>query len=92
MIEQPKRGVRLPEKKLKPSDDARYYWKKIQEDAKVKRHVDNLPEKREDRPGSSIAEEPKEVDPDNEPYNPESYKIRSDIKEIIKKKDTENPK
>ena len=92
MIEQPKRGVRLPEKKLKPSDDARYYWKKIQEDAKVKRHVDNLPEKREDRPGPSIAEEPKEVDPDNEPYNPESYKIRSDIKEIIKKKDTENPK
>ena len=92
MIEQPKRGVRLPEKKLKPSDDARYYWKKIQEDAKVKRHVDNLPEKREDRPGSSIAEEPKEVDPDNEPYNPESYKLRSDIKEIIKKKDTENPK
>ena len=92
MIEQPKRGVRLPEKKLKPSDDARYYWKKIQEDAKVKRHVDNLPEKREDRPGPSIAEEPKEVDPDNEPYNPESYKIRSDIKEIIKKKDSEKPK
>ena len=92
MIEQPKRGVRLPEKKLKPSDDARYYWKKIQEDAKVKRHVDKLPEKREDRPGPSIAEEPKEVDPDNEPYNPESYKLRSDIKEIIKKKDTENPK
>ena len=92
MIEQPKRGVRLPEKKLKPSDDARYYWKKIQEDAKVKRHIDNLPEKREDRPGPSIAEEPKEVDPDNEPYNPESYKIRSDIKEIIKKKDSEKPK
>ncbi len=92
MIEQPKRGVRLPEKKLKPSDDARYYWKKIQEDAKVKRHVDTLPEKREDRPGPSIAESPKEVDPDNEPYNPESYKLRSDIKEIIKKKDTENPK
>lgn len=92
MIEQPKRGVRLPEKKLKPSDDARYYWKKIQEDAKVKRHVDTLPEKREDRPGPSIAENLKEVDPDNEPYNPESYKIRSDIKEIIKKKDTENPK
>lgn len=92
MIEQPKRGVRLPEKKLKPSDDARYYWKKIQEDAKVKRHVDTLPEKREDRPGPSIAENLKEVDPDNEPYNPESYKLRSDIKEIIKKKDTENPK
>ena len=92
MIEQPKRGVRLPEKKLKPSDDARYYWKKIQEDAKVKRHVDTLPEKREDRPGPSIAENLKEVDPDNEPYNPESYKIRSDIKEIIKKKDSEKPK
>ena len=92
MIEQPKRGVRLPEKKLKPSDDARYYWKKIQEDAKVKRHVDTLPEKREDRPGPSIAENLKEVDPDNEPYNPESYKLRSDINEIIKKKDTENPK
>lgn len=92
MIEQPKRGVRLPEKKLKPSDDARYYWKKIQEDAKVKRHVDTLPEKREDRPGPSIAENLKEVDPDNEPYNPESYKLRSDIKEIIKKKDSEKPK
>ena len=99
MIEQPKRGVRLPEKKLKPSDDARYYWKKIKEDAKVKKHIDSLPEKREDRPGLEVVKKPtlpieknKEVDPDNEPYNPEAYELRSDIKEIIKKKDTENPK
>ena len=93
MIAQPRRKIpEIPESIMNVSDDARYYWQKIQEDRKVKAHVDNLPEKREDRPGPSIAEKPKEVDPDNEPYNPESYELRSDIKEIIKKKDTENPK
>ena len=105
MIEQPKRGVRLPEKKLKPSDDARWYWQKIQKDLdkvkedKIKNHIDSLPEKREDAPGPSIVsapkapmEKPEEVDPDNQPYNPESFEIRSDIKEMIRKKDSENPK
>ena len=37
-------------------------------------------------------EKPKEVDPDNEPYNPEAYELRSDIREIITKKDNETPK
>ena len=86
MIEPVRRNP--PRKKLNPSDDARYYWEKIKKDAEVKRK-DEPPVVA--KPMAPV-ERPKEVDPDNEPYNPESYELRSDIKEIIKKKDTENPK
>jgi len=82
---------RAVKKKLKPSDDAKYYWQKITQEAKVKTHVDKLPEKREDLPGPAISKG-KEVDPDNEPYNPDADEIRSDIKELIAKKDSKNPK
>ena len=75
-------------KKLQPSDDARYYWQKIKQDAEVKRQEDPPVVSKPTMP----VEKPKEVDPDNEPYNPESYEIRSDIKEIIAKKDSEKPK
>ena len=75
-------------KKLNPSDDARYYWQKIKQDAEVKRQEDPPVVSKPTMP----VEKPKEVDPDNEPYNPESYEIRSDIKEIIAKKDSEKPK
>ena len=75
-------------KKLNPSDDARYYWQKIKQDAEVKRQEDPPVVSKPIMP----VEKPKEVDPDNEPYNPESYEIRSDIKEIIAKKDSEKPK
>ena len=75
-------------KKLNPSDDARYYWQKIKQDAEVKRQEDPPVVSKPTIP----VEKPKEVDPDNEPYNPESYEIRSDIKEIIAKKDSEKPK
>ena len=75
-------------KKLQPSDDARYYWQKIKQDAEVKRQEDPPVVSKPTIP----VEKPKEVDPDNEPYNPESYEIRSDIKEIIAKKDSEKPK
>ena len=75
-------------KKLQPSDDARYYWQKIKQDAEVKRQEDPPVVSKPTMP----VEKPKQVDPDNEPYNPESYEIRSDIKEIIAKKDSEKPK
>ena len=86
MIEPVRRNP--PRKKLNPSDDARYYWEKIKKDAEVKRKEEPPVVAKPMAP----VERPKEVDPDNEPYNPESYELRSDIKEIIKKKDTENPK
>ena len=75
-------------KKLQPSDDARYYWQKIKQDAEVKRQEEPPVVSKPTMP----VEKPKQVDPDNEPYNPESYEIRSDIKEIIAKKDSEKPK
>ena len=86
MIEPVRRNP--PRKKLNPSDVARYYWEKIKKDAEVKRKEEPPVVAKPMAP----VERPKEVDPDNEPYNPESYELRSDIKEIIKKKDTENPK
>jgi len=89
MIEQPRR-----KKLVNVSDDAKYYWQKIKQDRE--KDLDTLATQFVEpavvkKPVAPV-EKPKEVDPDNEPYNPDSYELRSDIKEIIKKKDTENPK
>ena len=93
MIEQPRRK-KIPESVLNVSDDAKYYWKKIQQDREE--DLETL-SKQFDTPQTVNAmaggkETPKEVDPDNEPYNPDSYELRSDIREIITKKDSETPK
>ena len=93
MIDQPRRK-KIPENILNVSDDAKYYWKKIQQDRE--KDLETL-SKQFDTPSvvkKSVApvEKPKEVDPDNEPYNPDAYELRSDIKEIIAKKDSEKPK
>lgn len=89
MIEQPRR-----KKLVNVSDDAKYYWQKIKEDRE--QDLETL-SKQFDEPSVvkkpvAPVEKPKEVDPDNEPYNPESYEMRSDIKEIIAKKDSQKPK
>ena len=93
MIDQPRRK-KIPENILNVSDDAKYYWQKIQQDRE--KDLETL-SKQFDTPSVvkkpvAPVEKPKEVDPDNEPYNPESYEMRSDIKEIIAKKDSEKPK
>ena len=89
MIEQPRR-----KKILNVSDDAKYYWQKIKQDRE--QDLETL-SKQFDEPSVvkkpvAPVEKPKEVDPDNEPYNPDAYELRSDIKEIIAKKDSEKPK
>ena len=89
MIEQPRR-----KKLVNVSDDAKYYWQKIKEDRE--QDLETL-SKQFDEPSVvkkpvAPVEKPKEVDPDNEPYNPDAYELRSDIKEIIAKKDSEKPK
>ena len=93
MIDQPRRK-KIPENILNVSDDAKYYWKKIQQDRE--KDLETL-SKQFDTPSVvkkpvAPVEKPKEVDPDNEPYNPDAYELRSDIKEIIAKKDSEKPK
>ena len=93
MIEQPRRK-KIPENILNVSDDAKYYWQKIKQDRE--KDLETL-SKQFDEPSVvkkpvAPVEKPKEVDPDNEPYNPESYEMRSDIKEIIAKKDSQKPK
>ena len=89
MIDQPRK-----KKILNVSDDAKYYWQKIQQDRE--KDLETLSKQFDEQPTvnamAGVKEAPKEVDPDNEPYNPESYEIRSDIKEIIAKKDSETPK
>ena len=89
MIEQPRR-----KKLVNVSDDARYYWQKIQQDREKDLETLNRQFAEPSMVKKPVApvEKPKEVDPDNEPYNPESYEVRSDIKEIIAKKDSEKPK
>ena len=89
MIEQPRR-----KKLVNVSDDARYYWQKIQQDREKDLETLNRQFAEPSMVKKPVApvEKPKEVDPDNEPYNPESYEMRSDIKEIIAKKDSEKPK
>ena len=93
MIDQP-RKKKIPENVLNVSDDAKYYWQKIQQDRE--KDLETLSKQFDEQPTvnamAGVKEAPKEVDPDNEPYNPESYEIRSDIKEIIAKKDSETPK
>ena len=93
MIDQP-RKKKIPENVLNVSDDAKYYWQKIQQDRE--KDLETLSKQFAEQPTvnamAGVKEAPKEVDPDNEPYNPESYEIRSDIKEIIAKKDSETPK
>ena len=93
MIEQPRRK-KIPENILNVSDDAKYYWQKIKQDRE--KDLETL-SKQFDEPSVvkkpvAPVEKPKEVDPDNEPYNPEAYELRSDIREIITKKDNETPK
>ena len=89
MIEQPRR-----KKLVNVSDDARYYWQKIQQDREKDLETLNRQFAEPSMVKKPVApvEKPKEVDPDNEPYNPESYEMRSDIKEIIAKKDSQKPK
>ena len=89
MIEQPRR-----KKLVNVSDDARYYWQKIQQDREKDLETLNKQFAEPSMVKKPVApvEKPKEVDPDNEPYNPESYEMRSDIKEIIAKKDSQKPK
>ena len=89
MIEQPRR-----KKLVNVSDDARYYWQKIKQDREKDLETLNRQFAEPSMVKKPVApvEKPKEVDPDNEPYNPESYEMRSDIKEIIAKKDSEKPK
>ncbi len=89
MIEQPRR-----KKLVNVSDDARYYWQKIKQDREKDLETLNKQFAEPSMVKKPVApvEKPKEVDPDNEPYNPESYEMRSDIKEIIAKKDSEKPK
>ena len=89
MIEQPRR-----KKLVNVSDDARYYWQKIQQDREKDLETLNRQFAEPSMVKKPVApvEKPKEVDPDNEPYNPEAYELRSDIKEIIAKKDSEKPK
>ena len=89
MIEQPRR-----KKLVNVSDDARYYWQKIQQDREKDLETLNRQFAEPSMVKKPVApvEKPKEVDPDNEPYNPDAYELRSDIKEIIAKKDSEKPK
>ena len=89
MIEQPRR-----KKLVNVSDDAKYYWQKIKQDREKDLETLNKQFAEPSMVKKPVApvEKPKEVDPDNEPYNPESYEMRSDIKEIIAKKDSEKPK
>ena len=93
MIEQPRRK-KIPENILNVSDDAKYYWQKIKQDRE--KDLETLSKQFNEpsvvkKPVAPV-EKPKEVDPDNEPYNPEAYELRSDIREIITKKDNETPK
>ena len=93
MIDQPRRK-KIPENILNVSDDAKYYWQKIKQDRE--KDLETLSKQFDEQPTvnamAGVKETPKEVDPDNEPYNPDSYELKSDIKEIIAKKDSETPK